>query len=365
MQAKAYARDQGKPLSWKDEDRGYLSKRYDYWVTDPVDSKSHTIRQLLLYTFIALNILIPLTIAIVATDLYDKVSQKCTSPQAVSYIWAGGLVMVIHNLMYFCTSLLVLIDGKPFVIRCLTEHCVVSQTTKLYRDDFAASVVKIVILTIAVPVELIVAIRVPNNSQLPYPPLLSHCNCKCYKSSWCRKILQTFFFWNLFLFVQIWGGLVILPVIIFTIIAPVATIQVISIGAFVMLFFSVMFASALQIEWNTMHRSHWKIYILKLAAATAFIGLVVIVLILYNTVLDSGVSPLGIKHAILSLLPSLFISLLVWLLKRKKYGFKVVTTADNKEINRMEEGVDLVAETPNSEETLLLQNQNDMTENSQ
>ena len=365
MQAKAYARDQGKPLSWKDEDRGYLSKRYDYWVTDPVDSKSHTIRQLLLYTFIALNILIPLTIAIVATDLYDKVSQKCTSPQAVSYIWAGGLVMVIHNLMYFCTSLLVLIDGKPFAIRCLTEHCAVSQTTKLYRDDFAASVVKMVILTIAVPVELIVAIRVPNNSQLPYPPLLSHCNCKCYKSSWCRKILQTLFFWNLFLFVQIWGGLVILPVIIFTIIAPVATIQVISIGAFVMLFFSVMFASALQIEWNTMHRSHWKIYILKLAAATAFIGLVVIVLTLYNTVLDLGVSPLGIKHAILSLLPSLFISLLVWLLKRKKYGFKVVTTADNKEINRMEEGVDLVAETPNSEEALLLQNQNDMTENSQ
>ena len=365
MQAKAYARDQGKPMSWKDEDRGYLSKRYDYWVTNPVDSQSHVVRQLLLYTFIALNVLIPLTMAIIATDVYDKISQKFTSPQAVSYIWGAGLVMVIHNWGYFCVSLAILIDGKPFAIECLTEHCAVSQDTMLYRDDFAASIAKLVILTIAVSVELIVAIKVPNNSQLPYPPLLSCCNCKCYKSSWCCKILQTFFLWNLLLFVQIWGGLVILPVIIFTIIAPVATIQVISIAASVTLFFSVMFAYVLQIDWTRMQRNHWKMYILWLAAAIAFIGLVIIVLILYNTVLDSGVSPLGIKHAVLSLLPSLFISLIVWLLKSKISGFKVT---DNEDMNRMEEGVDLAdltAVTPNSEESLLLQNQNNEKGNSE
>ena len=346
-------------MSWKDEDRGYLSKRYDYWVTNPVDSQSHAIRQLLLYTFIALNVLIPLTMAIIATDVYDKFSQKFTSPQAASYIWAAGLVMVIHNWAYFCVSLSILIDGKPFAIRCLTEHCAVSPDTKLYRDDFAASVAKLVVLTIAVPVELIIATRVPNNSQLPYPPLLSHCNC-----SRCCKILQTFLLWNLYLFVQIWGGLVILPVIIFTIIAPVATIQVISIAASIILFFSVMFAYVLQIDWSSMQRNHWKIYILRLAVAVVFIGLVIIVLILYNAVLASGVSPLGIKHAVLSLLPSLFISLIVWLLKSKIY--KVVTTTDNQDINRMEEGVDmadLTAVTPNSEESLLLQNQNNETGN--
>ena len=345
-----------------------MSERYDYWVTD-TDS-NHNIRVLLLYTFIFLNVLIPFTAATFTADFYHKLCQKIikdgTSPQVSSYIWAVAFVLVIFNWGYLLASLLILMDGKPFVIECMTKHCVVSKQTLLYKDEVATCVAKLVTVLIAFTVELIVAIRVPKNIQFPYPPLLSICRCKCYKTAMCTKILQTFLLWNVLIFVQLLGGLIALPACIFATIAPAATIQVTSISVSILLFWTVLFAYLLQTEWKRLYRYKWKTCLVQLAAATIIMALIVALTVLYNAVLDSGASPVGFRRLLLSLVPPFLVSLIVWLIKRrlparKDFSLRVVT--DNQgEINNMEGGVDLSV--ASYTEQRLLQNQNDDTEDS-
>lgn len=356
----------------KDEDRGYVSKRYDYWVTD-TDS-NHKIRELLLYIFISLNILIPFTTATFTADLYRKLCQKIikndyfrTSPQVTSYIWAIALLLVFFNWGYLLASLLILMDGKPFVIECMTKHCVVPKHTLLYKDEFTTCVAKFVTVSTAFVMELIVAIRVTKNLQFPYPPLLLICHCKCYKTKMSTKILQTFLLWNALIFVQLVGGSIALPLCIFVTIAPVATIQVISVSVSAMLFFTIVFSYLLQTESNILYKYKWRTCLVQLVAATTIMALIVALTVLYNSVLDSGASPtIGFRRLLLSLVPPFSVSLIILLIKRrllsrKDFSARVVT--DNQgQVNSMEEGVDLSV--GSHSEQGLLQNQTDDTENS-
>ena len=67
-QSKAYARDQGRPITWRDEDRGYITLRYSYLDNEGISDTCkydtlQTTRILLLVFYLSLNLLVPVLLA--------------------------------------------------------------------------------------------------------------------------------------------------------------------------------------------------------------------------------------------------------------------------------------------------------------
>ena len=224
MQSKAYAKAQGVPSKWEQKDQGYIATWYSYYIAEACygDEKDRQfIRLWFLLIFFSLNILIVITNATHGRKLHSKFCKFVDDRfQLVLKIYvAAAMTMTLSNLLYLTFSVLLYIyETTPnmFMAECNATapymDCSPPRDSSLYQDEKNAFIVKIIVFSIAVIADVVVAaVLVVRNDT---------------NKIWV-KIFKFFLLSNVFVFIQIMAGLVSLPVCTFLLITPLQTISIV------------------------------------------------------------------------------------------------------------------------------------------
>ena len=166
IQSKAYARDQGRPITWRDEDRGYVSLRYSYWITEGISDTCkfdtlQTTRILLLVLYLSLNLLVPVLLAKFGATCYRKASQSMlASTPTFLMCWAVVIVIVLYNTLNIIGSMFVYMEYKA-------KLYFMARNTSLYSDGMAAFGARITLFPLVYTLELLIAAHIPKDTGLP------------------------------------------------------------------------------------------------------------------------------------------------------------------------------------------------------
>ena len=189
-------------------------------------------------------------------------------------------------------------------------------TSSYYKDEVTALIIKGVVIFIAVITQLLVAILIIRRAIMVN-------SCKVSKR---LRIFQIIFLWNMFLFVQIWVGLVLLPACIFLIIAPLQTIPILCAALATPPLLMLFIVSLLWLQ-NQLHIRNFGYKINALVCIHFFRNMILVALIIALMVLYFHLSPGGTTLSstggiIFSLFPSIMLSLTVWGIKRRFFSRK-------------------------------------------
>ena len=203
IQSKAYARDQGRPITWRDEDRGYVSLRYNYWATEEISDSCkfdsiQTTRILLLVLYLSLNLLVPVLLAKFGATCYRKASQcmLASRPTFLMY-WAVVIVIVFGNVVSFTASICVYKENNARLYLS-------PGSTSLYSDGKATLAARFTLLPLIYLLEILIAAHIPKDTGLPIPSVVQgmfFC-CLRFSISIRSKIIQTLAVWNIMIFIQ-------------------------------------------------------------------------------------------------------------------------------------------------------------------
>ena len=288
-QSKAYAKAQGLPITWSQEDQGYIARWYSYYTAEGYETESRsTIRRVLLTIFILLNLSVLHTTITHGEKWYCRFCDSLMECSVSKFYSAAGISLAIFNVVYLTST--VVINTKHSVSPSLkfcrdertdaSDSCSHIHTTSYYKDEVTTLIVKGVVIFIAIITELLVAIQTLKGRNR-----FSMAN----RQNKCFRIVLL---WNMFVFVQIWVGMLLLPASILLIIAPLQTIPTlcatIAIPPWLLVVIATLlrFGNQLQIRnWdykiNTMVRIHSSGYLI-------FAALVVAVIVLYFCLSPGG-----------------------------------------------------------------------------
>ena len=278
--------------------------------------------KLLLTIFILLNLSIVYTTITHGKKWYYRLFDimKESFTQVAKIHSAAGISMAIFNIVYLIGSVLVCTTYFVYprrISKCIdgdSDDCSPPHTSSYYKDEVTTVIVKWVVIFIAIVTELLVAI------------LISRKAIMANRHDKCLTICQIILLWNMFLFVQIWVGLVLLPVCIFLIIAPLQTIPIlcaaIALPLLLMLFIAIMLQLIDQLQirnWDCkmnavvcIHSSRHMILVVLIVALTA----------LYFNLSPGGTTLSSTEGIIFSFLPSILLSITAWGIKRKLFNIK-------------------------------------------
>ena len=321
MQSKAYAKAQGVPTTWSQEDQGYIARWYSYYCAGAYFRSKRIgqyIRKVLLIVFILLNLFILHTTVMYGTKWYVRFYEILNdkSQQASSIYLAVGITTAMCNFSYLTyTVVLYTVYSIPPINEA--ECAAVSQwgcspphDSSLYKDELASFITKMLVIIIAIIVHLLVAIKAPMKTAL-----LATIRCH---SSKCYRVFQIILLWTTFVFIQISVGLTCLPACILLLITPLQTISVLCAAVGIIAVLAVFIVCLLQFGRNCHVRScqfgracgHFSWYLILVALSTA-------VVILYLLLLPQGVSLSSPRGVIFSLIPPIAHSMTSWVVKRK------------------------------------------------
>ena len=148
--------------------------------------------------------------------------------------------MLISTSLHFIATVLMYMDNDipPIQLaKCIVTsetHCISSHSSSIYKDELTAFTAKMLVMFIAIITELLVAI-------------IAHKKTALFTARWCHnskchRVFQIILLWNTFVFVQIWLGLICLPVCIVLLITPLQTISVVcaTVGTFASIAATIM-----------------------------------------------------------------------------------------------------------------------------
>ena len=319
IQSKAYARDQGRPITWRDEDRGYVSLRYNYWITEGISDSCkfdsiRTTRILLFVLYLSLNLLVPVLMAKFGTTCYRKASESMLAnrPTFLMY-WAVVIVIVFWNTLKLIGSAYVHKESRGAKLYFRTG------STSLYSDGMAALAARITLLTLVYTLELLIAALIPKDTGLPIPSVIQRmffC-CLCFSSSFQSKIIQTLAVWHIMIFIQsITTNAIIAGV--FFLISPLWVILVLGVIACCLLFAVVVVAYLLHhCTTNQNEKCSCKRFAINCLSFTGiFLSfLIVLTLLLVYYLMVYKISG-GVTGFLVSLLPPVILSLIGWCVKK-------------------------------------------------
>ena len=181
--------------------------------------------------------------------------------------------------------------------------------------------VKLTIVPFAIVVELVIALRLTGCTLLTFPCTMANSSQYCF-FRYGRTAIQTILIWNVMIFIQLTFGVVLLPVGILTVIAPVTTISLISTMFLLLIEFTGFFVFFILRWCNPISFRRCCSITLYAHIFTTIVILLLsaIALTLYFSLIGLGVQPWSVKGSILSLLPSILVTPLLWFAKR--YFFK-------------------------------------------
>ena len=300
--------------------RGYISRMYSYFATDPYFSKlvtkkaAATSAQLSLWvTFTFLNVLIPILSITKGRMIFERIS-KCTETSNPRVPIAVSLALILFNFVYILSTLILHIQGLPTVLKChlskATYPCMIPRSATFYDYVIGILITKTVILPVAMLTELIAAVYIARG---PF-------SINRKMTTRITLILKTFVIWQLLVFVQITVGLISIPVLVLTLISP--TFSILTIGGLVILLLILMalFASIPLPSTKRMKG----IQCLKMSISTAEMLILAACIMSsfgsYYIIVNDGVDMNGIKGYIMSLLPSILITIFAWIFKKRYFG---------------------------------------------
>ena len=324
-QGKAYARSNGVPTLWDEKDQGYIGVWYNYYaigspftIQQNYQDTFRGIHLMLLLVFIFLNLLLPITILSQANNWNKTLKELCAASVATTKLfWPAGATLTVFNITVIAIMIQQHIDGQPTALRCFLNSKECEIPTSEYKSTFTieALISKAVVFPVAALIELLAAVIVTRQLNIPAPPIFIARVFRCCKMVGCSKI---FVFWQVFLFVQLVVGVMGIPLSIIFIVIPAKTTSfLITLVAF-FLFLTVLFRGIFGIRWNSNACNLESV----LKSSISFLRTLLLMLTLtaliieYILFTESGLSLNGVKGVTLSLLPTILISLMVWALKR-------------------------------------------------
>ena len=328
IQAKAYARAQGRPQTWEERDRGYLSSWYNYWTSVRVGSglkRAQDIRIVLTLLYISLNIFILLVFMVAGNQCQEKLTALGFTQSSRTYLMAVLIGMAFFNITYIVSFVYGLVSNYPTVWATMkgsqsSRNPSIPTGTRLYKDEEITLILKYITLSVTVIIELFLAMKVHDNPRFPLPSLtvkLCCYSCRCCSLRLKYKTLQTLIWWNVMVFIQILVGQLVLPILILLTIAPATTISVIGTVALVHIYFVIAILCLVQI---IRYHCSWKkcgFALAELFGLIVFLVLLASLVYFYLEVLRAGSSLTGIKGLIFSLIPSVVLSLTAWAIKKR------------------------------------------------
>ena len=324
MQSKAYAKAQGVPTSWSQEDQGYIARWYSYYCAEAYFRSKEigkNTRKVLLIIFILLNLFILHTTVIYGTKWYCRFYEILNdrSQKASGIYLAVGITTTILNFAYLTATVVLCVNKHSippiYVAECTAISdwvggCSPSHDSSLYKDELASFITKMLVIIIAMIVHFLIAFKVPIKTAL--------LTTKWRHSSKCYRVFQIILHWNIFLFVQMLLGLISLPACLLLLIAPLQTISLLCEVCLMIASLTVLIVCLLQFG----RRCHIRtccfeetcghlLWYLILAALT------VAITFLYLFLLPQGESLSNARGVVFSLLPPIALSITSWTIKRK------------------------------------------------
>ena len=332
IQSKAYARDQGRPITWRDEDRGYVSLRYNYWATEGISDtcKFDTFQIthiLLLVLYLSLNLLVPVLLAKFSATCYRKASESMLASRLTFLIyWAVAIVIVFCNTLNLIASIWAYKESKSAKFYWSTGN------TSLYNDGMAAFTARITLLPFVYILELLIAAHIPKDTGLPIPSIIQRmffC-CLCFSSSTQSKIIQTLAVWQIMIFIQ---SLTMnaFTVGVFFLISPLWVILVLGTFACCLLFAVVVVAYLLHhCTTNRNQNCSCKICAINcLNFIGTFLSFLIVLTLLSVYFLMVYKITGGVSGFLVSVLPPVILSLIGWCIKKTISGMNFQATSYN------------------------------------
>lgn len=163
-------------------------------------------------------------------------------------------------------------------------------------------ITKVIFLPAVIVIELITAV-------VYVTKMRSLCSRSC-----CTNIGQVLALWQLFVFVQLILGLITIPLLIMILISPAQSILVAgAICTPFLLFTCLLILTPCTKSCKSTLKLHWS----TLLENTVAVCLITVAFLTYYSIVSYGASMNSIKGYILSLIPTVPISIFVWTLKRK------------------------------------------------
>ena len=308
---------------WNQEDQGYVTRWHDYYTTEPYNNTdlkalASEIEVLFLIIFIFLNFSVLMCIKRNATKVYKTLCHRIHSNSSSIY-WAAAIGIVLFNSLYLLGLFLIHIwkryPQELFGV-CPNVTCHYSSA---YKRELSAFTAKVAVLCLTFTTELIIAIhavQTTKNTEIPLslPCRLQLLRCCKLKHSSC---LQTVLLWQVFMCAQIWFGLIPLPFFILSIVSPLISFSAISGVALAFVLVVAAIAHILHTCRVRCTSSSWMSLGCLCLDYTVFIGLLSATGYLYWLFLTGGVSLSGIKAVVLSFLPSIVLSGIVFVIKKR------------------------------------------------
>ena len=230
---------------------------------------------------------------------------------------AAGISMAIFNIAYLIISVSVCTTYFIYprhISKCIdddSDDCSPPHTSSYYKDEVTTVIVKGVVIVIAIITELLVAILISG---------------KVIMVNGHNKCLRIILLWNMFLFVQIWVGLVLLPACIFLIIAPLQTIPVLcaalALTLLLMLFIAILLRLIDQLQIRNWDCKMNVVVCIHSSRHMILIVLIVALMALYFNLSPGGTTLSSTEGIIFSFLPSILLSMTAWGIKRKFFNIK-------------------------------------------
>lgn len=325
---------QSKVLVSPDSDpgyQGYVARQYTYYNHDSYYSKvvyhkSHLTSTLLsiCLTFAIVNVLIPILSITRGKQTFQVLTNIAVTSKPRVYK-ATALVAILVNITYSLITLILHIQGQPNVIEChlstADNPCSIPPTETAYDYVIGILITKVVAIPVAIIIELAVAVYIAKSSWQMSKTKPKRFTC----------IVQTFVIWQLFIFVQITVGLVSVPLIVMTFISPARVILLGGIAfmvcmVLIFIFATIPFPTVFKVQFNQGFFLTWFVAAETLITAAAVISAIAA----YYLILKDGKNMDGIKGYVLSLIPTIFISIFIWVIKKKLSGEKFKKTKNTK-----------------------------------
>ena len=319
------------PTLWDEKDQGYIGVWYNYYtIGSPFTIQDNYRKDFknthlgFLLTFIFLNLLLPATLLRHAykwstNKRLNKIYRGPNLRLAIMLFWVAGFIVTLFNTLYVVGAIAVHLHGHPAALRCFIHtkyECSVPKSE--YENTFTMEALnsKAAVFPVAIATELIAAVLVARKLEIAAPPLFASKICRCCRMAGCFK---TFVFWQFFIFVQIVIGLMGIPLTITLVISPAkTTLNLISLTFFFLsLAFFVRFIFSIDCSKSSYKLKNIFVQCISLLEAVLSMAVLTGVICEYFILTGEGLSMKGVKGYVVSLLPTILLSLFVWALKRK------------------------------------------------
>ena len=314
------------PTKWDSSYQGYIAKSYTYFSTDSYSNELSTNKwkillteRLLWATFIAINLLIP-------TIFISKGKQLVTSDVKNHFPYrAATTIITTFNLFYTLVTLCTLFSpttpGYPSVLDCFIaanrHHCIIPKGAIFYDVSIGILVTKVTILPIAVLVELIAAIYIINKAATcTRSELLPYSVVRKAKTT-CCFLMRVFTLWQVLIFVQIMVGSVSIPFLILLLVSPAQSILLtIELIVFIISISGCLFGIPLPTRHKFNVYSCMKLWFLYIKTLL-IVAVIFLASTTYCLIVKEGISMGSVKGYILSLIPTIPISIFIWMIQEK------------------------------------------------